>query len=105
MADKIESPIPRRLKEARLKTELSQKALGIAIGIDQFSASSRMNHYEQGLHSPDFSLLSRVSELLKIPTSYFYTIDDELAELILDFNKLNKKQKKELKSFMKGICG
>ena len=103
MTDKVDSPIPRRLKEARLKTEYSQKSLGIAIGIDEFSASSRMNHYEQGLHSPDFGLLNRISELLNVPTAFFYAVDDDLAELILDYNNLNKKQKKALKSAMKSI--
>jgi len=37
------SPLPKRLKEARLAAGLSQKQLGIAAGIDEFSASPRCN--------------------------------------------------------------
>ncbi|KTC81709.1 helix-turn-helix domain-containing protein [Legionella brunensis] len=47
------SPLPKRVKEARLATKFSQKELGIAAGIDQFSASPRINQYETGKHTPD----------------------------------------------------
>ncbi|MFA0196916.1 XRE family transcriptional regulator, partial [Vibrio artabrorum] len=35
------NPLPIRLKEARKKTNLSQKALGVRIGMDESSASPR----------------------------------------------------------------
>jgi transcriptional regulator with XRE-family HTH domain len=35
----------KRLKEARLAVGLSQKKLGIAIGLDEFVASTRVNRY------------------------------------------------------------
>ncbi|MBJ9284375.1 hypothetical protein I5487_02930 [Citrobacter freundii] len=41
------NPIPERLKEARIKAGISQRALGILVGFDPASASSRMNHYEK----------------------------------------------------------
>lgn len=44
------SPVAKRLKEARLAARLSQKSLGIAAGMDEFSASARMNQYETGKH-------------------------------------------------------
>ena len=54
---------PRQLKEARLVANLSQKKLGIAAGMDQFSASARMNHYEIGRHTPDYSTLNRIAAI------------------------------------------
>ncbi|WP_351125453.1 helix-turn-helix transcriptional regulator, partial [Shewanella sp. T24-MNA-CIBAN-0130] len=42
------SPIPERLKLARKKVGISQKELGVRIGMDESSASGRMNHYEKG---------------------------------------------------------
>ncbi len=39
---------PERLREARKKVGLSQKELGVRAGMDEGSASGRMNHYEQG---------------------------------------------------------
>lgn len=86
----MESPLCKRLREARLAANFSQKKLGIAAGMDQFSASARMNHYEMGRHTPDYSTLQRISNVLDLPVAYFYAEDDELAEFIKIFNKLNK---------------
>lgn len=96
------SPLCKRLKEARLAAKLSQKKLGIAAGMDEFSASARMNHYEIGRHTPDYSTLSRIARILKLPTAYFYAESDELAELIKIFSKFKKSEKIEaLKTLMK----
>jgi len=82
-SDSIASPLPKRLKEARKNKVISQKSLGIAIGMDEFSASPRMNHYEKGRHSPDFTTLRLLAKELDVPTAYFYTEEDWLAESIL----------------------
>ena len=79
---KKKSPVSKRLREARTEADLSQKALGIKAGIDQFSASARMNQYETDKHVPDFGTIKRIAKVLKLPTAYFYCEDDELAEVI-----------------------
>lgn len=81
------SPLPKRLKEARLAANLSQKELGIAAGIDQFSASPRINQYETGKHSPDFLTLKNLAIVLSVPTAFFYAEEDDLAEIIKSFIK------------------
>ncbi|WP_058535678.1 helix-turn-helix domain-containing protein [Legionella saoudiensis] len=77
-----DSPLPKRLKEARVAAGISQKQLGIAAGMDEFSASPRINQYETGKHTPDFSTLKRISKVLAVPTAYFYAEEDELAKKI-----------------------
>ncbi len=77
--------LPHRLKEARLRAKLSQERLGILAGIDEATASARMNQYERGTHSPDFSLACKFAEVLKIPACYLYTVEDDLAEIILHY--------------------
>lgn len=77
--------LPYRLKEARLKAGLSQQQLGVLAGIDEATASARMNQYERGVHTPDFALVCRLAAVLNIPASYFYTVEDELAEIILNY--------------------
>ena len=79
---KKKSPVSKRLREARTEADLSQKALGIKAGIDQFSASARMNQYETDKHVPDFGTIKRIAKVLKMPTAYFYCEDDELADVI-----------------------
>lgn len=88
----MSSPVPQRLKEARLAAKISQKKLGIAAGMDEFSASARMNHYELGRHTPDYTTLKRISDVLGIPPAYFYTEDDQLAEIIKFFGQLDLEQ-------------
>lgn len=91
------SLIGQRLREARERTDLSQKQLGIMAGFDLFSASPRINHYEQGRHQPNFDTMRTLAALLSIPTAYFYADDDDLAELILLYSRLNKKHQRELR--------
>jgi transcriptional regulator with XRE-family HTH domain len=87
------SPICKRLKEARKAAGISQKKLGIAAGMDEFSASARMNHYETGRHEPDFSTLQRIAKVLKLPTAYFYAESDELAILIRLIHQTSKRNR------------
>ncbi|EBY2574044.1 TPA_asm: helix-turn-helix transcriptional regulator [Salmonella enterica subsp. salamae serovar 42:z:1,5] len=89
----------RRLKQARLASGLSQKRLGIAAGIDEFVASTRINRYEKGVHEPNTDIVRRLSEVLRVPLAYFYAEDDDLAELMLIFLSLSSKQREELMDY------
>lgn len=88
--------LTKRLKDARLKAGLSQEKLGILAGIDEASASARMNQYEKGKHTPDFEMACSLAKVLGIPESYFYTKDDLMAQMILLFNHLDKNDKIEM---------
>jgi transcriptional regulator with XRE-family HTH domain len=90
------SPVAKRLKEARLAAGLSQKSLGIAAGIDEFSASARMNQYETGKHVPDYLTLALIAKVLKLPVAYFYADNQELASFIKLFNSLSKNEKETI---------
>lgn len=83
----------KRLKEARLQSGLSQERLGVLAGIDEMSASARMNQYERGKHEPDFSIAERIAAALNVPTAYFYAVDDDLAQVIVAFGRLSRKEK------------
>lgn len=97
------TPIPKRLKEAREAAGLSQKKLGIVAGIDEFSASARMNQYETGKHTPDYLTLKRIAKVLKISPAYFYVDDIDLAELIKLSSNMNKLQKQKIINFIKDL--
>lgn len=100
---KDQTPFPKRLKAARKAAGLSQKKLGILSGIDEFSSSARMNQYEKGTHSPDYSMVQRISAVLEVPEAYFYADDDGLAELVELYGKLNKAKKQELVSLIEAL--
>lgn len=91
----------RRLKQARLASGLSQKRLGIAAGIDEFVASTRINRYEKGVHEPGTEIVQKLAEVLRVPLAYFYAEDDDLAELMLIFLSLSKEQRKDCIDYTK----
>lgn len=99
----IESPISKRLKEARLEADISQKQLGIKAGMDEFVASARMNQYETGKHVPDYAIVKQIAGVLRVPVPYFYTQDKQLAQVIKTYGKLNKMQRAELAKFLDGF--
>ena len=90
------NPIPLRLKQARKLVGISQKELGIRIGMDESSASGRMNHYEKGRHVPDVDTLRKIAAELNVPLNYFFCEDELSAELACLISKLNEEDKKAL---------
>ncbi|HDS3244526.1 TPA: helix-turn-helix transcriptional regulator [Klebsiella aerogenes] len=81
----------KRLKEARLAAGLSQKKLGIAAGIDEFVASTRINRYEKGVHEADVHTAQKLAQTLNVPLAYFYVENDQLATIVMNFDKLSEK--------------
>lgn len=94
------SVFSKRLKEARLSKGFSQEQLGLEAGLDAMSASTRMNRYELAKRTPDFPLVERIAEVLDVPTAYFFAKDDDMANLILRFGKLNDSQRAEINSIL-----
>jgi transcriptional regulator with XRE-family HTH domain len=97
------SIVAKRLKEARSRAGISQKQLGIKAGIDDFSASARINQYERGKHMPDLQTLTRLAAVLQIPVPYFYCQDAELADVIVKFSALGRAQRKRLLGLIGGF--
>ena len=97
------SALARRLKEARLRAGLSQERLGILAGIDEMSASARMNQYERGKHAPDWLTVQRLAAVLQVPVAYFYADDDDAAELLLLFYALPLEAREEAVNAIKKI--
>lgn len=94
-------PIPKRLRDARTETRVSQKRLGILAGMDEFSASSRVNQYETGKHVPDYKTAKRMADALNIPVTYLYAEDDDMAALILLLHKSSKSKRKQVIKLLK----
>src|SRR5690606_40203194 len=91
LAEKRQLPVySRRLREAREAYGVSQRNLGIEAGLDDFVASTRINRYETGVHQPDLQTLQRLAAVLGLPVAYFYAEDDELAQLIREFQAQRK---------------
>jgi transcriptional regulator with XRE-family HTH domain len=98
------NPFPERLKQARKEIPISQKELGIRIGMDPGSASSRMNHYEKGRHMPDYETLERIAKELNKPVAYFFCDKESVAELLCLIEKMPEEERRELLLKMKQGC-
>lgn len=86
-----------------MKMGLFQKALGIKIGIDPFSASPRMNQYERGKHLPDLLTMEHLAAATCVPVPYFFARDDELAEVLVLWGGMDEKRRTELLAAARGL--
>lgn len=84
-----------------MQAGLSQRGLGIRVGFDPGSASSRMNHYEKGRHAPDIETLQRLAGELNVPLNYFFCVDDVSAELACLIDRMDAEQKVQLLKLLK----
>ncbi|WP_087724551.1 helix-turn-helix domain-containing protein [Pandoraea sp. PE-S2T-3] len=92
------SVFAKRLKEARKAAGLTQEKLGVLAGVDEMSASARMNQYERGKHAPDYSIVERIAGILNLPTTYFFAPDDSEAKLLVAYHRLDGDDKARLLS-------
>ncbi|PCC10453.1 XRE family transcriptional regulator [Pseudoalteromonas sp. JB197] len=76
--------------------KISQKELGIKMGMDPSSASGRMNHYETGRHMPDLTTLKKLASELNVPVNYFFCESEESATLACLIEKLDDEGKRKL---------
>lgn len=100
----LQTIFTKRFKQARKARGLTQEKLGIAIGLDEFVASTRINRYERGIHQPDFQILTQLAKVLDIPPAYFFA-DDELAAKLLEWhaNEVNSNSNNDSRLFGKII--
>ncbi len=96
MSDKRISPLPQRLKQARTAQGISQKQLGIQLGMEPGTASARMNHYEKGKHTPDYATLKAMADELGVPVAYFFCESESTAELLCLLEKMTEEERDNL---------
>lgn len=94
----------KRLKVARKAAGLSQERLGVLAGIEEESASARMNQYENGKHEPGEATVLAIAKVCGLPAAYFYCERDDEAELLGLFHKLKKGQRGEVLEMAKALA-
>lgn len=97
--------LARRLKEARLRSGLTQERLGVLAGIEEDSASARMNQYERGKHYPHYEIMARLAAVLNLSVTYFYAGDDQEAELLLLFSQLPRPMRDAAVEHVRALVG
>jgi len=86
------STIGKRIREARVRADMTQEQLGVAIGLDEGPASARISRYESGVHYPSAQLIQPLADALAVPAPYLVTEHERIAALLLDLYKLDDEQ-------------
>lgn len=85
-----------RLKQARaLRGIDSQRALGVAMGLDKKLASSRINRYETEVRGIDLDGLGKLAETLDLPMAYLLAPDEHVANAIHALTQLSAVEREE----------
>ncbi|MFG6440513.1 helix-turn-helix domain-containing protein [Roseateles sp. LKC17W] len=85
----------RRFVEARERAGMTLEQVAVAAEIED-AASVRMSQYQRGVHTPRFSIAQNLARALDVPVEYFYSPDDQTAELLLQWHALSRAQKDRL---------
>jgi transcriptional regulator with XRE-family HTH domain len=86
----------RRLKDARQAAGLSQRQLGVAAGLDEGVASTRINRYELGVHRPDYGIAVQLARALNVPVAYLYCDDDVTAQILLALHRVTVQVRRQV---------
>lgn len=83
----------KRLKEARFRKTrklgyatargYSKEKLGIEAGVEEESASARINQYEKGTRVPVLGMAARLADVLDVPMAILFCRENHLAELLI----------------------
>lgn len=90
-----------RLKAAREDAGLTQKELGMAIGLPAETAAVRINRYEKAVHDADLATALRIAGSMGLPLAYFYAETDVMAEAIVTFWLLNQADQRKVLADLK----
>ncbi|WP_409929302.1 helix-turn-helix domain-containing protein [Bordetella genomosp. 13] len=89
-----------RLRECRLTAGLSQEDLGIAIGIDRNLAGATIDRYESGVIEPQSDVVISLANAMGVRRAYFYCADDELAQILMKWERVEPDVHCRLTSFI-----
>ncbi|MEN1996388.1 MULTISPECIES: helix-turn-helix domain-containing protein [Stenotrophomonas] len=92
----IRSVFARRLKACRVDQGLSQRALGVLVGLPEDVAGVRINRYERAVHNCDIETAQRIASVLGVSVAYLYAETNDLAELIRQFSRMSAKEQEAL---------
>lgn len=79
---------------------MPQDKLGVLIGLEESSSSARISRYETGIHEPPFATAQNLGQVLNVPAAYFYCEDDRLADLLVQYAKLDSKRRQKVHAFV-----
>lgn len=77
--------IGQKIKQVRLHRGMTQKELGIMVGLDKKTADIRIAQYESSVRTPKAAMKERLAAALGVNPNYFCDFDIHTAEDIILF--------------------
>ncbi len=93
-----------RLKAAGMRGRYPQERVALNIGVEEALANFRINHYEQGRHLPDLEMAKRLAAELEVPLALLFCEDDNMAELLLLFERLPLRKRKQALALLQELA-
>ncbi|WP_367381742.1 helix-turn-helix domain-containing protein [Stenotrophomonas cyclobalanopsidis] len=95
------TPAPRdvvaaRLCQARDLRGLSQRDVGVRMGLDKDTASARISRYESGAMSISLEALFEMARALEVPPAYLLASTASMANAILALGEQSPRQQDQL---------
>ena len=83
-----------KIKKIRVKRDMTQRDLGLAIGFNERTADVRMAQYESGTRVPKEAVIMKIAEVLKVNADYLMApaIDktEEIIHALIYLDELNQ---------------
>lgn len=83
-----------KIKKIRIKREMTQKELGLAIGFNERTADIRMAQYESGTRVPKQVVILKIAEALKVNPDYLMapslTKTEEIIHTLIYLDEYNQ---------------
>jgi len=104
----IAPPVPRatvaaRLRQARELRGLSQREVGIRMGLDKDTASARISRYESGSMSISLEALFKIAEALEVPPAYLVASTPGMSAAILALSMESAPQQSRLAGMLNAL--
>gem|GEM_PF-6625867 len=77
--------LAQKLRHARLNSNLSQSAVGVAIGLDESGSATRISRYESGKYTIPLHMIERLASFYHVPLCWLFCDDPELDQIILNY--------------------
>jgi transcriptional regulator with XRE-family HTH domain len=73
------------------------------LGMKKKNGSVRINRYEQQTSRADMDTAAELATALDVPLAYLFAENDEYAELLLAFSRLDAAAREKVLSFIKAL--
>ncbi|HGM7061750.1 helix-turn-helix transcriptional regulator [Stenotrophomonas maltophilia] len=93
-----------RLRQAREWRGLSQREVGMRMGLDKDTASARISRYESGAMSISLEALFELAQALDVPPAYLLATTPAMADVILALGVQSEAQQAKLSQALEGLA-